>query len=63
MMVVTKEINRLGMITIPKYARDALRLKPGDRVHVVVKGNKEIQLIPERNAKHLLEALSENNPE
>jgi len=54
----TTTLGERGQIVIPKEARDALGLKSGDHLMVLVPHDQAIGLIPVKNAKKFLTQMS-----
>ncbi len=59
-MLSTVRVQEKGQITIPKEARKKLKLKKGDLVAVVVKGNGVVVQSLDAAAKELLEGLEKS---
>lgn len=59
--MVESTITSKGQTTLPKPVREALGVKPGDRVRYLIIGN-EVRIIPVRPLSRLLGVLKHDGP-
>ncbi len=62
MTMATSAITSKGQTTLPKSVREALGVRPGDRVRYVILDGNEVRLIPMRSIVRLFGAFKHDGP-
>ena len=59
--MLESKLTSRGRVTLPKAVREALQLKPGERIRYVIQGN-QVLLLPSLPAERLFGMLKHGGP-